>query len=358
MSLYKTLVRPVLFSLDAERAHHLCLSGLSLMDVVGATGVARSWCHVADPRLAVSIGTMQLVNPIGIAAGLDKEGTALRGLSALGFGSIEVGTVTAEAQTGNPLPRIFRLPADSALINRMGFPSAGADALAHELRKRLPLVGNVKVGINVGKTKRVDIDQAADDYLKSIDILREFGDYFVLNVSSPNTPELRKLQEPERLRVLIAAVKARGLDSRPLMVKIAPDLEPEQLEQTIDTVVSAGATGIIATNTTFSRHGLRTPIEEVGGLSGRPLFERARNFVAQIYKQTEGKIPIIGSGGVFGTDDVIGMMEAGASAVQLYTGFVYEGPLLARRILQDLIVRINQERLPSISSIIGRKNTI
>ncbi len=356
IDIYKSLARPLLFAFDAERAHHFTLGALSFGDSIGLSRLVGAYCRVDEPRLSVKIGGMTLSNPIGLAAGLDKEGVALGGLASFGFGAIEVGTVTAEAQSGNPLPRIFRLPADFALINRMGFPSSGADALARQLRKSLPLTQNVKLGINIGKTKRIDIDRAAEDYLRAFESLREFGDYFVLNVSSPNTPELRKLQEPERLKVLISAIQSRGLNGRPLMIKIAPDLDSSQLNEIVDTARDARVDAIIATNTTFARDGLRTRIDETGGLSGAPLFTRARSLVAQIYRRTGGAIPIIGSGGIFKSDDVWSMMEAGASAVQLYTGIVYEGPLLVRRILCDLTTRISRENLPSITAIIGRKN--
>lgn len=354
--MYQSVIRPLLFRLDAERAHHLGLRALKLADMAGITVPMRSWCRVVDPRLEVSIGSLKMKNPIGLAAGLDKDGVALPGFAALGFGAIEVGTVTAEAQSGNPLPRVFRLERDQALINRMGFPSRGAEVLAAQLGSVLPLQDQVRVGINIGKTKRIDIEQATDDYLRSFRMLREYGDYFVLNVSSPNTPELRRLQEPERLKALLTAIRAAGLDGRPLLVKIAPDLDLAQLEEIVDAVVAGGATGIIATNTTFSREGLVTVTGEAGGLSGAPLFERAKYFVSSIYARTRGEVPVIGVGGIFNASQVWEMMEAGASAVQLYTGFIYGGPFLVRQMLRELSEQLSREGLPSINAIIGRKN--
>jgi dihydroorotate dehydrogenase len=358
IDMYKDVLRPLLFKLDAESAHHFALNSLRVANNRLVSRALIGLCGVSDPRLNVTIAGLEFSNPIGLAAGLDKEGIALAGLAALGFGAIEVGTVTAQAQAGNPRPRIFRLPADKALINRMGFPSAGANRLADRLEQTLPLANHLsaKVGINIGKTKSADIDRAAEDYLRSFEMLKSFGDYFAINISSPNTPELRKLQEPERLQQLLTAIHGVGIKGRPLFVKIAPDLEDSQLNEVVDVIRRNRGDGIIATNTTFSREGLQSEINETGGLSGAPLKAKALRIVARLYQHTRGELPIIGVGGITSADDVWQMMQAGASAVQIYTSFVYEGPLLIRKILRDLSQRISDRNIKSIQSIVGEQN--
>ena len=356
--IYQHILRPLLFQLDAESAHHLALSSLRIANNPIVSRALIGICGVSDPRLNVTIAGLEFPNPIGLAAGLDKEGVALAGLAALGFGAIEIGTVTAEAQMGNPRPRIFRLPADKALINRMGFPSAGANQLTNRLEQILPLANHLptKVGINIGKTKSADIDHAADDYLRSFQMLKSFGDYFAINISSPNTPELRKLQEPERLQKLLNTIRGVGIKGRPLFVKIAPDLDDSQLNEVVDVIRHNGGDGIIATNTTFSRQGIRSEINETGGLSGAPLKAKALHIVARLYQHTRGELPIIGVGGISSAQDVWQMMQAGASAVQIYTSFVYEGPLLVRRMLRELSQRLDQENIKTIQSIVGQQN--
>jgi dihydroorotate dehydrogenase len=360
IDLYQDILRPLLFRLDAEDAHHFALNCLRLANNPILSRVLKELCDNPDPRLNVTIAGLSFANPIGLAAGLDKEGVALAGLAALGFGAIEVGTVTADAQAGNPRPRIFRLPQDKALINRMGFPSSGAYQLAHRLEQMLPLAKHLKakIGINIGKTKSADIDRAADDYLRSFETLKSFGDYFAINISSPNTPELRKLQEPERLQQLISAIRGAGLNGKPLFVKIAPDLTDVQLNEIVDVLLRNSVDGIIATNTTFSREGINTIIEQVGGLSGAPLKAKALHVVARLYQHTQGRLPIIGVGGISSEQDVWRMMEAGAIAVQIYTSFVYEGPFLVRRILRGLSLRMDQENLNSIQAIVGQKKEV
>ncbi|HKS69930.1 MAG TPA: quinone-dependent dihydroorotate dehydrogenase, partial [Ktedonobacterales bacterium] len=287
-------------------------------------------------------------NPIGLAAGFDKNAVALPALAALGFGFIEIGTVTYYAQPGNPRPRLFRLPSDEALVNRMGFNNQGAAAVAARLA-RMPKLP-VPLGISLGKSKITPLDEALDDYLQSLDLLYPYGDYFAVNISSPNTPGLRALHERDRLDALLAALTthlreratAEGRSApRPLLVKVAPDLDDAALEEVVDVALARGVSGLIAVNTTVAREGLglRAPEylrNEAGGLSGRPLLARALAVVTRLHALAGARLPIVGCGGIFTPDDARRMLDAGASLVQLYTGFIYEGPLVARRIARAL----------------------
>jgi dihydroorotate dehydrogenase len=269
-------------------------------------------------------------NRVGLAAGMDKDGVALRAWPALGFGFVEVGTVTARAQPGNPQPRLFRLPESAAMINRMGFNNAGAAALAARLEALGPL--DVPLGISLGKSKATPLDEAVDDYVTSYTLLRPYADYIAVNVSSPNTPGLRTLQDKEHLAALLGALVSKT----PVLVKIAPDLTEPAIAEVLDVCLAYGAAGIIATNTTLRRDGLAPADQplagEAGGLSGRPLTERARKVVHFVHEETGGRLPIIGVGGILDADDAARLLDAGASLVQLYTGFVYRGPALVRAV--------------------------
>jgi dihydroorotate dehydrogenase len=350
---YKSIVRPLLFSCDSEKIHDFALRQLAVASRVPPL------CKFIERRFAVSSERLEtkcfgltFSNPIGLAAGFDKNAVALPVLGGLGFGHIEVGSVTGIAQDGNPKPRIFRLPKDEALINRMGFPSQGADAVAERLsvlESRCPAV----LGINLGKTKVVPLESALDDYLSSFRKLQKYADYVVLNVSSPNTPELRKLQEPDRLKQLFAGVQAENTDRLPLLVKIAPDLELSELDSVLEVAEAVGAQGIIATNTTSSRDGLVTSIDEQGGLSGRPLHKRSLNMVRHCYQRVGERLVIVGVGGISTADDVLAMIRAGASMVQLYTGFIYEGPLVASRLARQLDQYCIKEGVASLQSLVG-----
>lgn len=281
--MYKSLIRPLLFTLDPESAHELAMSlGRSARYRVVQKALQALFAF-EDPRLEVEVFGIKFSNPIGLAAGFDKECRALPLFSALGFGHIEAGTITAESQEGNPRPRIFRYSSDRALINRMGFPSLGAEAAFCNLGSLPPERFDSVLGINIGKTKAVPIEEAELDYLRSFERLKEFGKYFVLNVSSPNTPELRKLQEPERLLALFKKVAEANDGDKPILVKLAPDLTDQELKEALDVCMSAGVAGVIATNTTFSRDRLSVETEEIGGLSGAPLRERSLEVVAKIY---------------------------------------------------------------------------
>jgi dihydroorotate dehydrogenase len=332
---YKRLVRPLLFSLDPESAHRLTielLRGASHFDV--ALRVLRFFRP--HSKLKTLFG-LTFPNPIGLAAGLDKNGVALPAWAALGFGFVEIGTVTAKAQPGNPEPRIFRLPKQQALINRLGFNNDGADAIAERLRKlresgRWPAV---PVGINIGKSRATPLEKAADDYLYSFRLLRDFADYITLNVSSPNTPGLRDLQEPAALSELLHAIgNEPGVTTKPVLIKISPDLSPIQLEAILNVCAENGVAGIIATNTTLDHSSVPPEVDEEGGLSGAPLRGKATAFTRDIVAKSA--IPVIASGGICDAESAREKFEAGAQLVQLYTGFVYRGPGLLREIMEAM----------------------
>lgn len=344
--LYKQLLRPILFSLhkgDAERVHEqtvALLAAVSRMRML--TRLGQQLFAVRSPQVERTVFGIRFPNPIGLAAGMDKDGVALSAWAALGFGFVEVGTVTWFAQSGNPKPRIFRLPRHEALINRMGFNNAGAAALAARLSE-LPFMP-IPLGISLGKSRVTSIAAANDDYCASFRTLYDYGSYFAINVSSPNTPGLRSLQDREQLSALLGALQHenriqssdRGDPPKPLLVKIAPDLSDQAIAELLDVCAEHDVDGLIATNTTISRNGLEGANPEVaselGGLSGRPLSKRARQVVRFINRETGGRLPIIGVGGIFGPDDAIKMLEAGATLIQVYTGLVYEGPGLVRKI--------------------------
>ena len=332
---YELFVRPLLFSLDAETAHHLTIRLLrhaSHFDV--ALGALRSFRLPSKPR---NFFGLNFLNPIGLAAGLDKNGVALPAWAALGFGFIEIGTVTAKAQPGTPKPRIFRLPGQQALINRLGFNNDGADAIAHRLAAlresgRWPAV---PVGINIGKSRTTPLEQATDDYLYSFRMLRDFADYITLNISSPNTPGLRELQEPEKLWELLHAIgKEAGTAPKPLVVKISPDLSGAELKAILAVCEENGVSGIIATNTTLDHSLIAPPLDQAGGLSGAPLRNKSTALVREI--NARSTIPVIASGGIFDAQSAREKFQAGAQLIQLYTGLVYRGPQLLREIMDSL----------------------
>ncbi|MGC5333568.1 quinone-dependent dihydroorotate dehydrogenase [Micromonospora sp. DT62] len=328
--MFERVVRPGLFRIgggDAEAAHEWTLRRLAgLSRRPAALGVLRARYAVRAPRTVFGV---EFPNPVGLAAGMDKDGAALPAWPALGFGFVEVGTVTAHPQPGNPRPRLFRLPGSEAVVNRMGFNNAGAEALAARLAA-LPRPIGVPLGISLGKSKVTPLDEAVADYQASYRALRGHGDYFAVNVSSPNTPGLRTLQDRAHLDAILAAL----VGEKPVLVKIAPDLTEPAIAELLEVCLARGAAGVIATNTTLARDGLapadRARGAETGGLSGRPLADRAREVVAFVHREAGGRLPVIGVGGIVDPDAAARMFDAGAALVQLYTGFIYRGPALVR----------------------------
>lgn len=344
-------MRPLLFRCDPEWIHDQVLELGALAAIPPAGAILRYFFGFEHPDLEVEAFGLKFKNPVGLAAGFDKNCQAFELLAALGFGHIELGTVTAMPQPGNERPRIFRFPADKALINRMGFPSWGAEKVAHRI-KALRRGDHVPVlGLNIGKSKIVPIDNAIEDYLCCFRTLKGLADYYVVNVSSPNTPELRKLQEKGRLSELLSALQAENTLRAPLLVKIAPDLSVAELKDVLDCCRISRISGIIATNTTLGREGLTASTSQAGGLSGRPLSARARGVVEFLCREAGPDLPVIGAGGIMKLDDAVGMFKAGACLVQLYTGMVYGGPGFVRQLKLQLLNYARQNSFSSIAEI-------
>ncbi|MGK7890265.1 MAG: quinone-dependent dihydroorotate dehydrogenase [Leptolyngbyaceae cyanobacterium] len=370
--IYQFLLRPLLFSglkVDPEWLKQQILTALGYMGThpTPATQWLETQCDrlycVQSLRLQQTVLGLTFANPVGLAAGFDKDGTAARFWPHLGFGFAELGTVTWHGQPGNPRPRLFRLPQDWAAINRMGFNNHGAEAMAQALTTRWQQCSSpVPIGINLGKSKITPLEEAATDYTQSFDCLKELGDYFVVNVSSPNTPGLRSLQAADQLIPILTALQSANHANKPILVKIAPDLDWEAIAAILEVVQTYQLAGIIATNTTLSREGLttqvipqtgRSPQEEAGGLSGKPLRQRSTDVIRFIYQQTGGKVPIIGVGGIFTAEDAWEKITAGASLIQTYTGWVYQGPWMVRRVLTGLVQKLDETGLSSISEAVG-----
>jgi dihydroorotate dehydrogenase len=373
LDIYQALIRPFFFDLldaDPEWLHYSTIRSLSWLAKNNHRPPA-SWIakrlqnslSVTDKRLEQTLFGLHFPNPVGLAAGFDKDGVATSIWSSFGFGFAEVGTVTFVAQPGNPRPRLFRLPLDKAALNRMGFNNSGAAAMATRLaacKQKFPPA--IPIGINLGKSKVTPLEAAAEDYLNSFRLLKELGDYFVVNVSSPNTPGLRSLQDATMLSSILAALKTENKSQKPIFVKIAPDLEWEAIADIISLAQTYQLAGIIATNTTIRRDGLKTqviaktgksPQEEAGGISGMPVRDRSTEIIRFIWQQTQGKIPIIGVGGIFTPEDAWEKITAGACLVQVYTGWIYSGPLMIRGILEGLLAKLEQTGLNSISQAVG-----
>ena len=334
MSAYKAIVRKVLFNFDPEAVHHFTFRMIKLMfRLPGVPGIVRKQFSFEHPSLEREVFGLKFRNPVGLAAGFDKNALLYDEFAGYGFGFVEVGTVTPRPQPGNPKKRLFRLKQDEAIINRMGFNNDGVDQIAARLRKRRT---DVIIGGNIGKNKVTPNENATEDYLICFEKLFEVVDYFVVNVSSPNTPNLRALQDKEPLTRLLTALQERNSRkprSKPILLKIAPDLSDEQLLDIIDIVRDTGIAGVIATNTTSSREGLTSESkDETGGLSGKPLRERSTEVIRFLAEKSGKSFPIIGVGGIHSALDAKEKLEAGADLVQLYTGFIYEGPALVREI--------------------------
>ncbi|MBW4641590.1 MAG: quinone-dependent dihydroorotate dehydrogenase [Goleter apudmare HA4340-LM2] len=381
MDFYQVGIRPLLFNLlktDPEWLQQQTIHSLSWLSQKGDRPAVKSVNRLLeqslclqDPRLAQTLFGLNFPNPVGLAAGFDKDGVAADIWSSLGFGFAELGTVTFLPQPGNPRPRLFRLPLDKAALNRMGFNNSGAEAMAARLAERkqdltLRLRSgfnlSIPIGINLGKSKLTPLEAAANDYLNSFRLLQSFGEYFVVNVSSPNTPGLRSLQDAAMLGNILDVLQQENNTRKPIFVKIAPDLTWEAIADIITLAQTYQLAGIIATNTTISRDGLKTQViaqtgkpvqEEAGGISGAPLRDRSIEVIHFIWQQTQGKLPVIGVGGIFSPEDAWEKITAGASLIQVYTGWIYEGPLMVRRILAGLLTKLEQNGLNSISEAIG-----
>ncbi len=338
--MYRT-IRPLIFRLDPETAHNLTLGLIRMVTALpGIKEYVRKMFYT-DPK-PVHVFGLKFSNPVGLAAGYDKDGVAWRGLALLGFGHIELGTVTPRPQAGNKRPRVFRLVDDEALINRMGFPSRGANFMVRQLSHPRP--PGLILGVNIGANRDTPFEHAAEDYLQLINIFAPLADYLTLNVSSPNTPGLRQLQARRALGDLLARVKSSLLEAGadtgrriPTLVKLAPDLSDNELDLALEAIIESEMDGVIATNTTIRREGLRSPLSgEAGGLSGAPLRRQSTEIVRKIHYRTGGNLPIIAVGGIHCAADALEKLEAGASLVQVYTGLVYQGPGLVKSIVEAL----------------------
>ncbi len=383
LNLYRSILRPILFSglnADPEWLHQQTLAALEWLDIRSPLAVrtlilnqlTQLYGDQGEPQdskfhsLAQTCFGCHFNNPLGLAAGFDKNGQGAGIWSNFGFGFAELGTVTQYGQTGNPQPRLFRLVDDQAALNRMGFNNAGSEALRDRLDARRNMsdrtLSSMPIGINLGKSKITPLEEAYADYRVSFQRLKHLGDYFVVNVSSPNTPGLRSLQSVEQLNPIFEALTQENTENKPIFVKIAPDLLDDDILAVVDLARSSQLTGIIATNTTIRRDGLKTQVlkqtgnrvaDEAGGISGAPVRERSTEVIALIARHTQGEFPIIGVGGISTADDAWEKITAGACLLQVYTGWIYEGPALVRQILSGLVDRLDQAGLDSIDQAIG-----
>jgi dihydroorotate dehydrogenase len=338
--MYKIFIRPILFCFDPEKVHYFTFSLIRIVSKIpGFSSLFRSLYQVNDKRLETEVFGLKFKNPVGLAAGFDKDATLYNELSNFGFGSIEIGTLTPKGQPGNDKKRLFRLKEDSAIINRMGFNNGGVLEAVERLKKN----NDVLIGGNIGKNKLTPNEEATSDYEICFDALYDYVDYFVVNVSSPNTPNLRALQEKEPLTQLLQTLQNKNIakpKQKPILLKIAPDLTDEQLLDIIDIVKQTKIAGVIATNTTISRKGLKSCDQtEVGGLSGKPLASRSTEVIRFLSEKSNKAFPIIGVGGIHSVKDALEKLDAGASLLQLYTGFIYEGPALVKDINKAILAK-------------------
>ena len=339
--MYKLLIRPILFWFDPEKVHYFTFSLIRFLSKVpGFSSLFKLMYEVNDPRLETEVFGLKFKNPVGLAAGFDKDAKLFRELSNFGFGFIEIGTLTPIGQEGNPKKRLFRLKEDNAIINRMGFNNGGVE----EAVERLKVNKDVLIGGNIGKNKLTTNEESTSDYEICFDALYDYVDYFVVNVSSPNTPNLRALQDKEPLAQLLQTLQNKNLDKpkqKPILLKIAPDLTDGQLLDIVDIIKETKIAGVIATNTTISREGLQSENKiEMGGLSGKPLAKRSTEVIRFLAEKSNKAFPIIGVGGIHSAEDAIEKLDAGASLVQLYTGFIYEGPALVKTINKKILERL------------------
>ena len=339
--MYKLLIRPILFCFDPEKVHYFTFSLIRLVSKIpGFPSLFKALYEVNDSRLETEVFGLKFKNPVGLAAGFDKDASLYKELSNFGFGFIEIGTLTPKGQEGNPKKRLFRLKEDQAIINRMGFNNGGVQEAIVRLKKN----NGVLIGGNIGKNKLTPNEEATSDYEICFDALFDYVDYFVVNVSSPNTPNLRALQDKEPLTQLLQTLENKNLakpKQKPILLKIAPDLTDEQLLDIIDIVKQTKIAGVIATNTTLSREGLQSQNKvETGGMSGKPLAHRSTEVIRFLSEKSNKAFPIIGVGGIHSAEDAIEKLEAGASLIQLYTGFIYEGPSLVKAINKKILERL------------------
>jgi dihydroorotate dehydrogenase len=356
-AIYEKLIRPALFNLTPETAHDF---GIKALKIGLSTKLAQD---LAAKRFArESFGSLQrfnlnFKNPVGVAAGFDKNGVVVNQLAALGFGFVEIGTVTFKSQKGNEKPRLFRLPEDKALINRLGFNNEGTPKIVERLKKIQP---ECVLGVNIGKNKDVPNEEAIENYLLSFELASEVADYIAVNVSSPNTPNLRELQQADNLENLLAALQKRNreLAGKPLLIKIAPDLSEAEIEAIVDIAQKLNLAGIIATNTTVKRENLQTKSNETGGLSGKPLENLSNEVIGKIYKYSKGKLPVIGVGGIFSAADAFEKIALGASLIQAYTGFVYQGFAFARDVNFGLKKILDAKGFKNLDEAVGCENKL
>jgi len=374
--IYEKLIRPILFNISPETAHEFGIEALkiSLSSEMAQNFAAKRFAN--ESFGGIERFGLKFKNPLGIAAGFDKNGVVVKQLAALGFGFVEVGTVTINPQKGNDKPRLFRLSEDSALINRLGFNNEGTAKVVERLKKIKP---NCVLGVNIGKNKDVPNEAAIENYLASFDLAFEVADYIAVNVSSPNTPNLRELQKAENLEELLGALQKRNRvlsehlslpnakekptevgtqNIKPLLVKIAPDLSEAEIEAIVDIALRLGLSGIIATNTTIKRDNLKTKINETGGLSGMPLQAKSNEVISKIYGFSKGKLPIIGVGGIFTAEDAFEKIAAGACLIQAYTGFVYQGISFARDVNSGLQKILKEKSIDNLDEAVGSQNKL
>lgn len=341
--MYRYLIRPIFFLLSPEKAHRLVTDAIwFLMKIPGVRMLIESFFVIKDPRLERKLFGLKFPNPVGLAAGFDKDADFYGEFSSLGFGFIEIGTITPKAQPGNPKPRMFRLTEDQGLVNRMGFNNGGVEVAKLHLKNR---DRNIIIGGNIGRNKLTPNEEAVDDYLFCFRELHPYVDYFVVNVSSPNTPDLRELQDKEPLLRILTALRKENSKipiPRPILLKIAPDLTNEQLDDIIEIISETGIDGVVATNTTITRENLKTSKSKIdkigiGGLSGRPIRARSTEVIRYLHEKGGGAFPIIGVGGIHSAEDAMEKLRAGAGLLQIYTGFIYEGPGLIKEINEKII---------------------
>lgn len=363
--MYKHFIRPFLFQFDSETVHEFVLNRLSQQYHI--LKIFRSAFQFENPLLRQTIFNKTFENPVGLAAGFDKFAKGIPVWDSLGFGFAEIGTITGQEQPGNDRPRLFRLKKDEALINRFGFNNPGAEKAARTLAEweAKKILHAIPVGINIGKTKIVELEKAKDDYLLSFEKLWTFADYFVVNVSSPNTPNLRELQDKRFLTDILLALAEKNvrlsrqalIPPKAILVKIAPDLSLSQIDEVLTVVETAGVDGVVATNTTIERKNLSSDpqlVSETGGLSGKPLKNASTEIIRHIYNSTKGKITIVGVGGIFNGDDAYEKIRAGASLVQIYTGFIYEGPMVCKKTNKTLAELVERDGFKNIAEAVGK----